>query len=289
MSKLVLLFAAFLLAGLAVFGLADDPWGNAGQRAAADAQQVLALAERPEQVGWRIATDPALRRVVIWDKAGTRRYPPHEALAPLSHAITEDMGRSLNTFRATLEVPRWFSMDARADSLFHCRSGQPVCLIYDRPALEAELGLVPGRLLRGPWPVSPWALFPVAAVLALLPVIRWPLRVRGLALRGNAAVAGGAAVAGPLRLRPDHLIAQRGTLEVALTPRDLKLLMLLQERNGAIVTKDELYDAGWGREFMPNSRALDQHIVSLRRKLDPDRSRPALIETVRGVGYRLAK
>jgi len=88
---------------------------------------------------------------------------------------------------------------------------------------------------------------------------------------------------------PERHIALRGDLEIPLSPRDLKLLSLLQDRDGDVVTKDELYDAAWGRDYMPNSRALDQHIITLRRKLDPNKSLPVLIETVRGVGYRLVK
>ena len=69
----------------------------------------------------------------------------------------------------------------------------------------------------------------------------------------------------------------------------MKIHKLLEERDGSVVTKDELYDAGWGRDFMPNSRALDQHMINLRRKLDPDKTRPVLIETVHGIGYRLVR
>ncbi|WP_159804100.1 winged helix-turn-helix domain-containing protein [Litoreibacter roseus] len=90
-----------------------------------------------------------------------------------------------------------------------------------------------------------------------------------------------------LVLMPEHHSARRGTLEVVLTPRDFRLLEFLKSRQGKVVTKDELYDAGWGRDFMPNSRALDQHMINLRKKLDPDKSRAPVIETVRGVGYRL--
>jgi DNA-binding response OmpR family regulator len=90
-----------------------------------------------------------------------------------------------------------------------------------------------------------------------------------------------------LVLVPEKHSARRGRLEVALTPRDLQLLVFLKEKQGNVATKDELYDAGWGRDFMPNSRALDQHIINLRKKLDPDKSRLPIIETVRGVGYRL--
>jgi len=81
----------------------------------------------------------------------------------------------------------------------------------------------------------------------------------------------------------------RGSTKILLSPRDIKLLSLLDARNGVVVTKDELYDAGWGRDYMPNSRALDQHMINLRRKLDPQKSLPELIETVHGIGYRLIK
>jgi len=53
-----------------------------------------------------------------------------------------------------------------------------------------------------------------------------------------------------------------------------------------VISKDQLYSAGWGRDFMPNSRALEQHIMVLRRKLDPDKKRQVLIETIHGQGYK---
>ena len=121
-------------------------------------------------------------------------------------------------------------------------------------------------------------------------------RLWALLFAARACVFGGAWImlrrgrrnqAPAFKIIPERHTAIRDSLEVSLTPRDLKLLTILEERNGAVVTKDELYDAGWGRDYMPNSRALDQHMINLRRKLDPDKSRPVLIETVHGVGYRL--
>lgn len=72
-----------------------------------------------------------------------------------------------------------------------------------------------------------------------------------------------------------------------ISVRDLHLLELLWQRAGLAVTRDELYDRGWGHAHLPNSRALDQYMVGLRARLrDTADSKEALIISVRGVGYR---
>lgn len=53
---------------------------------------------------------------------------------------------------------------------------------------------------------------------------------------------------------------------------------------GEVLSRDDLLDAVWGKDYIPASRTLDQHIVQIRRKLG---AAGALIETVRGAGYRL--
>jgi len=47
-----------------------------------------------------------------------------------------------------------------------------------------------------------------------------------------------------------------------------------------------LLDLCWGRDYMPNSRALDQYVSTLRRKIERAPAAPLLIRTVHGVGYR---
>lgn len=91
---------------------------------------------------------------------------------------------------------------------------------------------------------------------------------------------------GPWRIHPKRLIAQRGDTEVELTVREVKVLVLLSNRRGEVVTRDELLNECWGLEYFPESRTLDQHILNLRKKIEADPSRPTLIETVRGAGYR---
>jgi DNA-binding response OmpR family regulator len=72
----------------------------------------------------------------------------------------------------------------------------------------------------------------------------------------------------------------------SLTPRELKLLSLFRERVGEALTRDYLLDQAWGIDYYGTTRTLDQHIVQLRKKVEPDPTNPKLILTVHGVGYR---
>ena len=72
--------------------------------------------------------------------------------------------------------------------------------------------------------------------------------------------------------------------EEQLTAREFDLLKLLAERRGDILKRDDILNRLWGFTFYGNTRTLDQHIATLRRKLGGDKN---LIETVRNVGYRL--
>ncbi len=73
--------------------------------------------------------------------------------------------------------------------------------------------------------------------------------------------------------------------QMTLHLREFRLLELLYQRRGEVVSRDELYDRGWGREHLPNSRALDQYMVGLRARLEDTAKNRKLIQTVRGVGY----
>jgi two-component system response regulator RegX3 len=90
-------------------------------------------------------------------------------------------------------------------------------------------------------------------------------------------------VIGPLRI---DRRARRVTLEeseVALTPKEYDLLLLLAEDAGAVLTRDQILRSVWDENWWGSTKTLDVHMASLRRKLGVD----GLIETIRGVGYRL--
>jgi DNA-binding response OmpR family regulator len=91
---------------------------------------------------------------------------------------------------------------------------------------------------------------------------------------------------GDLEIDPEALRAWRDGQSIDLAPRELAILQALHARKGKAVSRDELFDAAWGRDYMPNSRALDQYVSSLRRKIERDPARPRIIKTVHGVGYR---
>ncbi|TDB69750.1 response regulator transcription factor [Micromonospora sp. KC723] len=81
--------------------------------------------------------------------------------------------------------------------------------------------------------------------------------------------------------------ARRVTLdgvEVALAPKEYDLLTLLSEEPGAVFTREQIMEAVWDANWFGSTKTLDVHVAALRRKLGDVVS----IETVRGVGYRLA-
>ena len=76
---------------------------------------------------------------------------------------------------------------------------------------------------------------------------------------------------------------------VELTPTEFQLLVSLARQPGRIFTRSQLLDAVHGLAFESYARAIDAHVKNLRRKLEPDPSRPRYIQTVYGVGYRFAE
>jgi DNA-binding response OmpR family regulator len=77
-----------------------------------------------------------------------------------------------------------------------------------------------------------------------------------------------------------------GTSELHLAGLEQSLLYLLAANAGEIVTRDEILDALWGKDFVPESNLVDRHIRKLRVKLQDTWHTPRFIATVRGKGYR---
>jgi len=91
---------------------------------------------------------------------------------------------------------------------------------------------------------------------------------------------------GDLEVFPAELRARRGDMVIDLSLRDVKILDLLHRRQGEVVDRDTFFDECWGLDHVPNSRTLDQHISQLRKRIELDPKRPAIIRTVHAVGYR---
>ncbi len=81
--------------------------------------------------------------------------------------------------------------------------------------------------------------------------------------------------------------ARRGDQPVELTRKEYGVLRLLAAREGAVVTRDELLETVWGYDAPQTTRTVDNHIATLRAKLEPDPANPRYLHTVHGVGYKL--
>jgi DNA-binding response OmpR family regulator len=80
--------------------------------------------------------------------------------------------------------------------------------------------------------------------------------------------------------------ARRRGQPVDMTRKEFAILRLLSSRSGEAVTRDELLNEVWGYECYPVTRTVDNHIASLRAKLEADPANPQFIRTVHGIGYQ---
>jgi DNA-binding response OmpR family regulator len=94
---------------------------------------------------------------------------------------------------------------------------------------------------------------------------------------------------GNLRLSPLRHEVWRGSEQVRLTPKEFELLEYLMKQRGIALTRGELLKRIWGLELNISTRTLDVHIRRLRSKLEEDPDNPLLIETIPGIGYKLAE
>lgn len=91
---------------------------------------------------------------------------------------------------------------------------------------------------------------------------------------------------GDITVEPSSRIVTRAGERVTLTPKAYELLLALIEREGAVVSRQELLREVWGYGAFVLSRTVDSHIAELRRKLEQDATNPRHIVTVWKVGYR---
>jgi len=73
---------------------------------------------------------------------------------------------------------------------------------------------------------------------------------------------------------------------VEMTPKEFGVLQYLAARTGKVVRREELLEEVWGYENYPTTRTVDNHIASLRAKLEEDPAEPRHLLTVHGVGYK---
>ena len=92
---------------------------------------------------------------------------------------------------------------------------------------------------------------------------------------------------GDLEMDLARQTATRGKKGVHFTAKEFAMLRLLAEAAGEPVTRERFLDVVWGYTAFPTTRTVDNHVASLRAKIEPDPDQPRWLKTVHGVGYKL--
>jgi DNA-binding response OmpR family regulator len=112
-------------------------------------------------------------------------------------------------------------------------------------------------------------------------------RLRAVLRRASAPAEDTLIAVGRLEIDPAGFTVRRDGIEVSLTATEFRLLVELARRPGQVFTRELLLQRVWDYEYLGESHLVDVAIQRLRAKVEDDPSHPALIKTVRGVGYRL--
>ena len=116
-------------------------------------------------------------------------------------------------------------------------------------------------------------------------------RVRAVLRRGadtGADLDSGPLVqVGEIKLDVDrHIVTFKGE-NIALPLKEFELLEFLMRNAGRVLTRIQIIDRIWGNDYVGDTKTLDVHIKRLRSKLEKDPANPELIQTVRGLGYKM--
>jgi len=94
---------------------------------------------------------------------------------------------------------------------------------------------------------------------------------------------------GHILVRPERqtVVDSRTGEEISLTAKQLQILLYFVKHGNQILTKEQIYESVWGEPYMEGDKTVMVHIRYLREKIEIDPSDPAIIETIRGIGYRV--
>ena len=87
----------------------------------------------------------------------------------------------------------------------------------------------------------------------------------------------------------NQLINQERNEEILLTSKQWKIFKFFIQHAGQILTKEQIYEAVWNEPALEGDKTLMVHIRYLREKIEKDPAKPLILETIRGIGYRLRR
>ena len=111
-------------------------------------------------------------------------------------------------------------------------------------------------------------------------------RVKAVLRRAAPAEDVGMISVAGLEIDPDGFTARKRGEELLLTATEFRLLLELARRPKQVFTRELLLELVWNYDYLGDSRLVDAAVQRLRAKVEDDPKQPALIKTVRGVGYR---
>jgi DNA-binding response OmpR family regulator len=91
---------------------------------------------------------------------------------------------------------------------------------------------------------------------------------------------------GAIEVDFDRVEVRRGADVITLTPLEFKLLQVFARARGRVLSREQLIADAWGPGTFVTDRVVDNHIGSLRKKIEPDAADPTYLKNVRGIGYR---
>jgi len=74
--------------------------------------------------------------------------------------------------------------------------------------------------------------------------------------------------------------------ETSLSKKEIALIQMFIEREGEVISRDEILDKIWGKDQFPTSRTIDNYILNLRKIFEKDPKNPNYFHSIRGVGYK---
>lgn len=112
-------------------------------------------------------------------------------------------------------------------------------------------------------------------------------RIRALLRRVQTDVPQKRIQVGHIEIEPDTGIVRKDGEAISLTKTEFKLLCALASRPNVIFKREILLEQVWDYDYLGDSRLVDTHIRRLRAKVEIEPSDPTLIQTARGLGYKL--
>jgi DNA-binding response OmpR family regulator len=84
------------------------------------------------------------------------------------------------------------------------------------------------------------------------------------------------------------MVATRGTKSLTFTAQEYKLLKYFANSPSRVISREELLNEVWGYQNYPTTRTVDNHVLRLRQKLEPDPANPRYFLTMHGSGYKFS-